>query len=100
MTIETCDIRQRLSFASVFINPAIKYPIAIIPRDAYDELRRQAMRMREELKLSEKEIARVVGVHDSKIIGCSRRNSMEGSTGLKSRPAAGAICRAETQTLV
>ena len=27
----------------------------------------------------------MVGVHDSKIIGCSRRNSMEGSTGLKSK---------------
>jgi hypothetical protein len=34
-----------------------------LPRDAQDEMRRQAIRMREELKLPWKEIARVVGVH-------------------------------------
>jgi len=41
--------------------------------------------MRVELKLPWKEIARVVGMHVSTVIGWSKRYSMEGSTGLKSR---------------
>ena len=55
------------------------------PRDAQDEMRRQAMRMREELKLFWREIARVVGVHVSTAIGWSGRYSMEGTSGLKSK---------------
>jgi len=48
-------------------------------------MRRQAMRMREELKLPWKEIARVVGVHTSTVIGCSKYYSMEGTSILKSK---------------
>ena len=45
-----------------------KFDARKLPRDAQEEMRRQAMRMREELKLSWKEIARVVGVHVSTVI--------------------------------
>ena len=55
------------------------------PREAQDEMRRQAMRMRAELKLPWKEIARVVGVNINTVIGWSKRYSMEGESGLKSK---------------
>ena len=38
-----------------------------LPRDALDEMRRQAMRIREELQLPWHEVARVVGVHVSTV---------------------------------
>lgn len=56
-----------------------------LPREAQDEMRRQAMRMRAELKLPWKEIARVVGVNINTVIGWSKRYSMEGAAGLKSK---------------
>ena len=70
-----------------------------LPRDAQDEMRRQAMRMREELKLPWKEIARVVGVHVSTVIGWSKRYSMEGSTGLKSKTRGRRYLSGRTLTL-
>lgn len=48
-------------------------------------MRRQAMNMREELGLGWKEIAAVVGVHISTVLGWSKRYEMEGSAGLKSK---------------
>ena len=56
-----------------------------LPRDAQDEMRRQAMNMREELGLGWKEIAAVVGVHISTVLGWSKRYEMEGAAGLKSK---------------
>lgn len=70
-----------------------------LPRDAQDEMRRQAMRMREELQLPWKEIARVVGVHVSTVIGWSKRYSMEGSTGLKSKTRGRRYLSGRTLTL-
>ncbi len=64
-----------------------KFDARKLPRDAQDEMRRQTMRMREELKLFWKAIAKVVGVHVSTVIGWSKRYSMEGSKGLKSEGA-------------
>jgi len=48
-------------------------------------MRRQAMRMRAELKLPWREIARVVGVSANTVIGWSRRYSLAGEAGLKSK---------------
>ena len=56
-----------------------------LPREAQEEMRRQAMQMREELKLPWKEIARVVGVTINTVIGWSKRYSMAGESGLKSK---------------
>jgi transposase len=56
-----------------------------LPREAQDEMRRQAMRMRAELELPWREIARVVGVNINTVIGWSRRYVMEGEAGLKSK---------------
>jgi transposase len=76
-----------------------KFDARRLPRDAQDEMRRQAMRMREELKLPWKEIARVVGVHVSTVIGWSKRYSMEGSTGLKSKTRGRRCLSGRTLTL-
>ena len=76
-----------------------KFDARKLPRDAQDEMRRQAMRMREELKLSWKEIAKVVGVHVSTVIGWSKRYSMEGSTGLKSKTRGRRYLSGRTLTL-
>jgi transposase len=62
-----------------------KFDARKLPRDAQDEMRGQAKRMREELELSWKAIAEVVGVHVSTVIGWSKRYSMEGSEGLTSK---------------
>jgi transposase len=56
-----------------------------LPREAQDEMRRQAMRMRAELKLPWREIARVVGVNINTVMGWFKRYSMEGEAGLKSK---------------
>ncbi len=56
-----------------------------LPRDALDEMRRQAMRIREELQLPWHEIARVVGVHASTVFVWCKRLSAEGESGLKSK---------------
>jgi len=76
-----------------------KFDARKLPRDAQDEMRRQAMRMREELKLSWKEIARVVGVHVSTVIGWSKRYSMEGTSGLKSKTRGRRYLSGRTLTL-
>lgn len=71
-----------------------------LPRDAQDEMRRQAMRMREELRLSWKEIARVVGVNVNTVIGWSKRYQQEGMAGLKSRTRGRRFLSGRTLTLV
>jgi len=71
-----------------------------LPRDAQDEMRRQAMRMREELKLPWKEIARVVGVNVSTVIGWSKRFQREGVDGLKSKTRGRRYLSGRTLTLV
>ena len=49
--------------------------------------------MRAELKLPWKEIARVVGVNINTVIGWSKRYSMEGESGLKSKMRVVVTCR-------
>lgn len=71
-----------------------------LPRDAQDEMRRQAMRMREELKLPWKEIARVVGVNVSTVIGWPKRYQREGTSGLKSKTRGRRYLSGRTLTLV
>jgi transposase len=71
-----------------------------LPRDAQDEMRRQAMRMREELNLPWKEIARVVGVNVSTVIGWSKRFQREGVVGLKSKTRGRRYLSGRTLTLV
>jgi transposase len=56
-----------------------------LPREAQDEMRRQAMRLREELHLTWKEVARVVGVSIGTVLAWSKRYALEGANGLKSR---------------
>jgi transposase len=70
-----------------------------LPRDALDEMRRQAMRMREELNLPWKEIARVVGVNVSTVIGWSKRYQREGAAGLKSKTRGRRYLSGRTLTL-
>lgn len=71
-----------------------------LPREAQEEMRRQAMRMREELKLPWKEIARVVGVNVSTVIGWSKRYQREGKSGLKSKTRGRRYLSGRTLTLV
>lgn len=47
-----------------------------LPRETQDEARRQAMRMRAELNLSWKKMARVVNVNINTVIGWSKRYSI------------------------
>lgn len=56
-----------------------------LSREAQDEMRRQAMRLREELQLPWHEIARVVGVHVRTVLGWSKRYTTQGMSGLKSK---------------
>jgi transposase len=56
-----------------------------LPREAQEELRRQAMRMRAGLHLTWSEIARVVGVSIGTVMTWSKRYAMEGIEGLKSK---------------
>ncbi|MBK8964206.1 MAG: helix-turn-helix domain-containing protein [Candidatus Competibacteraceae bacterium] len=53
--------------------------------EAQEERRRQALRLREDLQWSWKEIARVVGVHISTVIRWGQRFGRDGEAGLKSR---------------
>lgn len=53
--------------------------------EAQEERRHQALRLREELQLTWKEIARVVGVHIGTVIGWGQRFGREGEAGLKSK---------------
>ena len=53
--------------------------------EAQEERRRQALRLREELQWTWKEIARVVGVHISTVIGWGQRYGRDGEAGLKAR---------------
>lgn len=71
-----------------------------LPREAQDEMRRQAMRMREELNLPWHEIAKVVGVHTNTVIGWSKRYAKEGLSGLKSRTRGRRYLSGRTLTLV
>jgi len=57
-----------------------------LPRDAQDEMRRQAIRMREQLKMTWAEIAKVVGVSETTAWGWGKRYLSEGEGGLVSRP--------------
>ena len=52
-----------------------------LPREAQEEMRRQAMRMREKLQLTWKEVARVVGVSIGTVLRWSNRYAMEGVRG-------------------
>ena len=68
------------------INPPMeKIDARKLPREAQEEMRRQAMRLREELNLTWKEIARVVGVSISTVFAWSNRYMMKGLQGLKSQ---------------
>ena len=53
--------------------------------EAQEERRHQALRLREELQLTWKEIARVVGVQIGPVIGWGQRFGREGEAGLKSK---------------
>ncbi|MCL2591387.1 MAG: IS630 family transposase [Betaproteobacteria bacterium] len=55
-----------------------------LPREAQEEMRRQAMKMREELHLTWKEIAHAVGVSIGTVLKWSNRYTMRGLGGLKS----------------
>jgi len=70
-----------------------------LPREAQDEMRRQAMRMRAELKLPWREIARVVGANINTVIGWSERYPMEGESGLKSKTRGRRYLSGRTLTL-
>jgi hypothetical protein len=52
-------------------------------RKAQDEMPQRAMRICAEFKLSWKEMVRVVVININTVIGCSKRYSMEGESGLK-----------------
>jgi transposase len=56
-----------------------------LPREAQEEMRRQAMRLREELNLTWKEIARVIGVDIGTVFVWSNRYAQGGLQGLKSK---------------
>ncbi|MDR3352380.1 MAG: helix-turn-helix domain-containing protein, partial [Zoogloeaceae bacterium] len=56
-----------------------------LSRDAQEEMRRQAMRLRETLNLTWKEVARVTGVSIGTVLLWSKRYESHGSDGLKSR---------------
>jgi transposase len=71
-----------------------------LPREAQDEMRRQALRMRQELNLKWKEIARVMGVSISAVSGWSRRYKQEGEAGLKSKTRGRRYLSGRTLTLV
>ncbi|MBP9117773.1 MAG: IS630 family transposase [Methyloversatilis sp.] len=70
-----------------------------LPRHAQDEMRRQAMRMRAELGLTWKEIARVVGVNVGTVLNWSRRYATEGSGGLVSKTRGRRFLSGRTLTL-
>lgn len=70
-----------------------------LPRVAQDEMRRQAMRLRAELKLPWGEIARIVGVHTSTVIGWSKRYAAQGPSGLKSQTRGRRYLSGRTLTL-
>ncbi|MDP3871917.1 MAG: IS630 family transposase [Methyloversatilis sp.] len=70
-----------------------------LPRHAQDEMRRQAMRMRAELGLTWKEIARVVGVNVGTVLNWSRRYATEGAGGLVSKTRGRRFLSGRTLTL-
>lgn len=70
-----------------------------LPRHAQDEMRRQAMRMRTELGLTWKEIARVVGVNVGTVLNWSRRYATEGVGGLVSKTRGRRFLSGRTLTL-
>lgn len=70
-----------------------------LPRHAQDEMRRQAMRMRTELGLTWKEIARVVGVNVGTVLNWSRRYATEGAGGLVSKTRGRRFLSGRTLTL-
>lgn len=56
-----------------------------LPREVLEEKRRMAIRLREELNLTWKEIARLVQVHLTTVLGWSKRYQQAGEAGLKDR---------------
>jgi transposase len=70
-----------------------------LPREAQDEMRRQALRMRKELGLSWAEIARVVGVSLGAVMRWNRQYREGGEAGLKSRTRGRRYLSGRTLTL-
>lgn len=56
-----------------------------LSRDALKALRGQAMRLRQELGLPWREIARVMGLNTTTVFGWAQRYAAEGEAGLVSR---------------
>lgn len=69
-----------------------------LPGSALKEMRRQAMRMRQELQLSWKEIARVMGVSVGTVLAWSQRYAAQGEAGLESRKPGRAYLSGRTLT--
>ena len=68
-------------------------------RDALKALRGQAMRLREELGLPWREIARVMGLNTTTVFGWAQRYAAEGEAGLISRKPGRAYLSGRTLTL-
>ena len=60
--------------------------------DALKALRGQAMRMRQELKLPWREIARVMGLNTTTVFCWAQRYAAEGDAGLVSRKRGRTVC--------
>ncbi|NDG13988.1 MAG: helix-turn-helix domain-containing protein [Betaproteobacteria bacterium] len=71
-----------------------------LSRAAQDEMRRQAIRMRQELKLTWAEIAKVVGVTETTAWGWGKRFMTEGESGLVSRTRGRQLMSGRTLSLV
>jgi transposase len=71
-----------------------------LSRAAQDEMRRQAIRMRQELKLTWAEIAKVVGVTETTAWGWGKRFMAEGESGLVSRTRGRQLMSGRTLSLV
>ena len=67
--------------------------------EAQEERRRQALRLREELRLTWKEIARVVGVHISTVLEWNKKFGRDGEAGLRSRRRGRRFLTGRTLTL-
>lgn len=70
-----------------------------LPRSALKEMRRVAIRMREELQLSWKEIAKVVGVSTGTVLAWSQRYATQGEAGLESKKPGRTYLSGRTLTL-
>ena len=70
-----------------------------LPRSALKEIRRVAMRMREDLQLTWKEIANIVGVNIGTVLAWSQRYATQGEAGLESRKPGRTYLSGRTLTL-